>query len=167
MLIKISNLTVGEHHFSFDERIENIDLGEPFIGNFKTFITLHKLHNQLILDSHSEFKAKFECDRCGTSFIAELETEYEMVYLMNEVPQDTDAINVVYLSHDAANINIKNDLREFAILSIPMKKLCKEDCKGLCFRCGRDLNKDECNCTEPGTDPRWQKLIDLKSNFKK
>lgn len=166
MLIKISNLTAGEYHFNFDERIEKIDLGDPFIGNFKTFITLNKLHNQLILDSRSELTAQFECDRCGIEFTRELESEYEMVYLMNEEPQDTEAINVTYLSHDAVNIDIKNDLREFAILSIPMKKLCKEDCKGLCYRCGGDLNKNECSCTVSEIDPRWQKLIDLTSNLK-
>ena len=59
---------------------------------------------------------------------------------MNEQPAETESINVNYLSRDADNIDISNDVREFALLSVPMKKLCSEDCKGLCFKCGKDLN---------------------------
>lgn len=161
MVIKISNLVEGEHYYNFDEKIEKIDLGEPFFGNFKSDIKVSKLHDQIILDSHTVLQAKFECDRCGTEFIADLMSEYEMVYLMNEVPEETDSLNVAYLSSEATKIDIKNDLREFAILSIPMKKLCKDDCKGLCYSCGGDLNKGECTCSEPEIDPRWQKLIDF------
>lgn len=162
MVIKISNLAEGEHRFNFNESIKSIELELPFFGNFQSAIVLNKLHDQIILDSHTKVCAKFECDRCGTDFTTELENDYEMVYLMNETPADTDALNVAYLPHDAAVIDIKNDLREFAILSIPMKKLCREDCKGLCYRCGGDLNKGECTCKEPEMDPRWEKLIDLK-----
>jgi uncharacterized protein len=163
MIIKISNLVEGEHHFSFDESIKAIQLEEPFFGNFRTEIKLNKLHNQLILDSHTSIQAKFECDRCGNEYTTVLENEYEMVYLMNEIPEESEAINVVYLNPDAVKIDIKDDLREFAILSIPMKKLCKEDCLGLCYKCGGDLNKGECQCSEPEIDPRWQKLIELKN----
>lgn len=165
MIIKISNLLEGEHYFNFDENVQKLELEEPFFGNFSTDVKLTKLHNQIILDSHTKINARFECDRCGTEFETLLENDYEMVYLMNEVPEESEAINVVYLPADAVTINIKNDLREFAILSIPMKKLCKRDCKGLCYRCGGDLNKNECNCSNAEIDPRWQKLIDLKNNI--
>lgn len=165
MIIKISNLLEGKHYFNFVENVQKLELEEPFFGNFSTDVKLTKLHNQIILDSHTKINARFECDRCGTEFETLLENDYEMVYLMNEVPEESEAINVVYLPADAVTINIKNDLREFAILSIPMKKLCKRDCKGLCYRCGGDLNKNECNCSNAEIDPRWQKLIDLKNNI--
>lgn len=165
MIIKISNLAEGEHEFSFEESINKIELEEPFFGNFHTDVTLTKLHDQMILDAHTQVYAKFECDRCGNEFTTELENDYEMVYLMNEVPVDSESINIAYLSHDASFINIKNELREFAILSIPMKKLCKPDCKGLCYKCGGDLNRAECMCPDEKIDPRWEKLLDLKKNI--
>lgn len=165
MIIKISNLVDGEHHFSFEESVKKIELDEPFFGNIKTDIILNKLHNQIILDSHSSVQAKFECDRCGNEFTTILDNDYEMVYLMNETPEESEALNIAYLSPDEASIDIKSDLREFAILSIPLKKLCQEDCKGLCYKCGGDLNKEECKCSEAEIDIRWQKLIDLKNNI--
>lgn len=163
MIIKISNLVEGEHEFSFEESVKKIDLGEPFFGNFHTNVSLNKLHDQIILDANTRVPAKFDCDRCGCEFTTELENEYEMVYLMNEIPVDSEAINIAYLPHNSTSINIKNELREFAILSIPMKKLCKHDCKGLCYKCGGDLNKGECKCTKAEIDPRWEKIIDLKN----
>jgi uncharacterized protein len=166
MIIKISNLVEGKHEFSFDESIKKIELEDPFFGNFHSDVVLNKLHDQLIVEVHTTVNAKFECDRCSTEFSAILKNDYVMVYLMNESPVDTEALNVAYLRHDAATINLKNDLKEFAVLSVPMKKLCNTDCKGLCYRCGGDLNKGECTCKEPKIDPRWQKLIDLKKNIK-
>jgi len=46
-----------------------------------------------------------------------------------------------------------------------MKKLCKEDCKGLCPRCGKNLNEDNCICTEKEIDPRWEPLEKLRNKL--
>lgn len=165
MIIKISNLNEGEHNFVFEDKVDKLDLDNPFYGKFKTSLRLNKLHDQLILEVVSDFKVKFECDRCGSDFKSSLESEYKMVYLMNEQPAETESINVNYLSRDADKIDISNDVREFALLSVPMKKLCKEDCKGLCYKCGKDLNTEQCICKEEVIDPRWKPLINLKDKL--
>jgi uncharacterized protein len=165
MIIKISNLSEGEHNFVFENKIDVLELDEPFYGNYKSDVILQKLHDQLIVSVSSEFKVKFECDRCGTEFKSSLRSDYKMIYLMNEAPEETDSINVSYLSRDADKINIKSDVREFALLSIPMKKLCKEDCKGLCFKCGKDQNKEQCACKTDEIDPRWKPLMNLKDKL--
>lgn len=165
MIIKISNLSEGEHNFVFENKIDVLELDEPFYGNYKSDVILQKLHDQLIVSVSSEFKVKFECDRCGTEFKSSLRSDYKMIYLMNEAPEETDSINVSYLSRDADKINIKSDVREFALLSIPMKKLCKEECKGLCFKCGKDLNKEQCACKTDEIDPRWKPLMNLKDKL--
>ena len=165
MIIKISNLSQGEHNFVFEDKIDYLDLDKPFYGKYKSFVTLNKLHDQLILSVTSDFKVKYECDRCGTEFKSSLKSDYKMIYLMNEEPEETDSINVSYLSRDADKIDIKSDVREFALLSIPMKKLCKEDCKGLCYKCGKDLNKEQCTCSAEEIDPRWKPLINLKDKL--
>ena len=51
------------------------------------------------------------------------------------------------------------------ILSMPMKELCSEDCRGLCPRCGKDLNDGECGCAEE-IDPRLAKLAEILDSFK-
>ncbi len=165
MIIKISNLNIGEHNFVFEDKVDVLDLDKPFYGKYKSSVTLNKLHDQLILTVSSDFKVKYECDRCGTEFKSLLKSDYQMIYLMNEAPEDTDSLNVAYLNRDADKIDIKTDVREFALLSVPMKKLCKEDCKGLCHKCGTDLNKEQCSCKHDDIDDRWKPLMILKDKF--
>lgn len=165
MIIKISNLSEGTHEFVFEDKVSKINLSGPFYGSYKSVVVLNKLHDQLILSVNSFFKAKFECDRCANEFKTKMTSDYKMVYLMNEEPAETSSLNVNYLSRDAVKIDLTNDVREFALLSVPMKKLCAEDCKGLCAKCGTDLNKNKCSCTVNEVDPRWKPLIDLKEKL--
>ena len=165
MIIKISNLSEGEHDFVFEDKVDVLDLDKPFYGKYKSSIILNKLHDQLILSVRSDFKVKYECDRCGTEYKSSLKSNYKMIYLMNEAPEETDSINVSYLIRDADKIDITADVREFVLLSIPMKKLCKEKCKGLCYKCGKDLNKEQCSCNTEEIDPRWKPLMNLKDKL--
>ncbi len=48
----------------------------------------------------------------------------------------------------------------------PMRVLCKEDCKGLCSRCGADLNVSPCDCDRTSLDPRMAAISDIFSRFK-
>ncbi|HYN22371.1 MAG TPA: DUF177 domain-containing protein, partial [Thermoanaerobaculia bacterium] len=50
-------------------------------------------------------------------------------------------------------------------LNVPMKPLCRPDCRGLCPLCGADLNAGMCSCEERSEDPRWAGLAALKSRF--
>jgi uncharacterized protein len=165
MVIKITNLSQGAHEFTFEESVENLGLEKPFYGKAKSSVVLNKLHDQLIVFVTSDFKVKFECDRCGVEYKSTLKSDYKMVYLMNEAPEETDSIYVSYLNRDADKIDLKNDIREFALLAIPMKHLCKEDCKGLCYKCGANLNFEQCKCSNAEIDPRWKPLMNLKDKL--
>lgn len=61
---------------------------------------------------------------------------------------------------------LEDVLREQVLLSLPARTLCREDCKGLCPRCGRDLNSETCDCDTTPVDPRWSALSDLASRMK-
>jgi len=52
------------------------------------------------------------------------------------------------------------------LLTIPLRFICDEDCRGLCAGCGANLNREECRC-EASVDPRLQKLKDLKDKFRR
>jgi uncharacterized protein len=51
-------------------------------------------------------------------------------------------------------------------LSLPVKTLCKPDCKGLCPRCGENRNSQACHCDEGPNDPRWEALAGLRGRIK-
>ncbi len=56
-------------------------------------------------------------------------------------------------------------LREQVLLTLPVRTLCLPDCKGLCPRCGRNLNNEACTCEGAPTDQRWSALSDLRSRL--
>jgi uncharacterized protein len=97
------------------------------------------------------------CDRCGLP----TETEYKLSLEKSLAPEiegeDSDSIIPVP--------NMKLDLEELVyseiLLSLPMKHLCREDCKGICLNCGKNLNEGNCNCNKREVDPRLQALADL------
>lgn len=165
MMIKISNLKEGIHDFEFSEEVGKIDLGEPFIGNVLVKVELNKLSNQIVIKADIKVHANFECDRCTASYDEILESNYEMVYLTDSRHEHGDDLNVVYLTPDADKIILDEDVRDYALLSVPMKKLCREDCKGLCPVCGKDLNEGSCNCIIENIDAKWQPLVELKNKI--
>jgi len=165
MIIKIANLSEGVHELSFDEKVPDIGIEEPFFGKCKVDINLAKSHSQIVLNANMTLTANYECDRCSREFIAEVRTNYQMVYLFGNEPEENDNINLSFLPHDADKIDITKDVRDYALLAVPMKRLCKEDCKGLCIKCGKDLNEEQCSCKNEITDDRWKPLIDLKNKL--
>ena len=59
-------------------------------------------------------------------------------------------------------LDLTEAVRQCALLTSPMKPLCKDDCAGLCPVCGRNL-KEQCDCRAEAIDPRWSKLAKLAS----
>lgn len=166
MHIKINNLNEGTHLYTISEPIENVGLTEPFFDELKLNLILEKVHNQLILETKFKVRAHFECDRCMEEFDSNLESNYKIIYLFgNQTTENDEAVNVTYLPLDTSEIVLDNDIRDYAILSIPMKKLCKEDCLGLCPTCGKNLNEGLCNCNSVFQDLRWKKLEELKKKI--
>jgi len=58
-------------------------------------------------------------------------------------------------------LNLTEAIRQYALLAIPMKPLCRPDCAGLCPNCGHNLNQGSCGCLSQRVDPRWSKLRNL------
>lgn len=165
MIIKISGLKNGKHTYVFEGKTEKLEIEDPVNGEFKADVVLNKIDNQIILDVSTNTKANFICDRCNEEFQQEIGNSYKMVYVLESVENDKDELDITYLAHETDKIDLSDDVRDYIILSIPMKKLCKEDCKGLCIKCGKNLNEGPCECKEDEIDDRWKSLLDLKNKL--
>jgi uncharacterized protein len=168
MKIKISNLANGKYDYLFEGEISKIDIGEPYKGEFRTEVVLSKFDNQIILDSKTNINAELTCDRCNTIYNSVITSNYRMVYLLQkiDVEEEGDSGEIKFIHPDTDKIDIKNDVRDYAVLAVPMKRLCKEDCKGLCYKCGKNLNEGPCNCEKKEIDPRWEPLLEMKNKDK-
>jgi uncharacterized protein len=58
-------------------------------------------------------------------------------------------------------LDLTEAVRQYALLALPMKLLCRQDCAGLCPTCGRNLNQGACDCPPKGLDPRFSRLGNL------
>jgi len=67
--------------------------------------------------------------------------------------------------YQEGGLALEDVLREQVLLTLPVRTLCRTDCKGLCPRCGRNLNNEACTCEGATTDQRWSALSDLRSRL--
>jgi uncharacterized protein len=97
-----------------------------------------------------------ECRRCLTDVRAAVNDEIQAVF----APQgDEDAVDPDVFIYDPAEreIDLRPALRELWLLSAPRFASCREDCRGLCPSCGKNLNAGPCDCP-PAHDSRWDTL---------
>ena len=85
--------------------------------------------------------------------------------LFTEDPEADDDPDAYRLTPDATEVDVTAAVREELLLVVPRYGLCREDCRGLCPRCGQDLNAGPCGCP-PAADPRWQALQSLKDKLR-
>ena len=168
MEIKFNNFSSGIHNFEFIEKVENLELDEGFSGDLVVNCKMDKSSHQIVLFCDVNVKGNFECDRCTVEYEQDLNNTFEVVYIFSESGEeknDEENINVHYISSDADKISIREEVIDFTLLAVPFKKLCAEDCKGLCPKCGNDLNTEECKCEKDTTNPVWEPLMKLKDKL--
>ena len=101
-----------------------------------------------------------ECSRCGAAFSYKLTLPFQEIYSSQDMPPDESGEQDKH-SFSGAGIDLTPEALRALFAEMPMKPLCREDCRGLCSQCGVDLNLEQCSCTALELDPRWEKLRDI------
>ena len=98
------------------------------------------------------------CDRCAVEFDRKIEFPIDVVLVTELASEENEDEWVFPLEGDSADLD--DIVRTVFVLNLDSKLLCKEDCKGLCPRCGKNLNEGPCNCQKE-LDPRFAALKQL------
>ena len=98
------------------------------------------------------------CDRCASSFDRDVHIPIDVVLVTEMANEENEDEWVFPLEGDSADLD--DIVRTVFVLNLDSKLLCKEDCKGLCHRCGKNLNEGPCNCQKE-LDPRFAALKQL------
>ena len=98
------------------------------------------------------------CDRCATEFDREIEFPLDVVLVTELANEENEDEWVFPLEGDSADLD--DIVRTVFVLNLDSKLLCKEDCQGLCCRCGKNLNDGPCSCQKE-LDPRFAALKQL------
>jgi len=102
------------------------------------------------------------CDRCAEPAEISLRHEFEEYDALEDEPEAEMGEPLLRLCGGELELNAGLLLWEQFLMALPVKPLCAEQCKGLCPRCGQNLNTGACDCDKDGHDPRLAVLRTLK-----
>ena len=169
MKINLREIEAGETEFNFQVSPEEMDLFSPeveFLEVVETRVRVTGSEKQHLLDTSIETKAQCKCSRCLEPVSLPLRADFKLILKScgpfakaPETPSEEE--DLVLVADSDSSFDITERVRGAIILSLPLKPLCREDCRGLCPHCGVNLNLKTCQCGEQKLDPRWSKLKEL------
>ncbi len=182
--MKIAVSELEQETLEFDVALEagSIDFGEEAeqVGPLKTsgraeVIHEHRGPKDVVADIRlvGRFEGQFEtpCARCLEPVEVPLSGEFDLIFRPAAADADpaersisAPETEIGYYQEDS--LLLEDVLREQVLLSLPARTLCKDDCKGLCPRCGKNRNLEACSCDEGPSDPRWEALQGLRGKVK-
>ena len=129
---------------------------------------IHKDKQKFRLVGGVKTTLEMPCSRCLEPFTVDVDASFDLRYQplaeqthsAGEHEVKADDVDAAFYEND--EIDLGQLMEEQFLLSLPMKPLCSDDCKGLCATCGTNLNKAACNCTTQWEDPRLAALKALK-----
>lgn len=127
---------------------------------------LLRTQRSILVKCRLNTEIELTCSRCLNTFQHPLTLNFEEEYLPTvdvasgvPLPVSEEAVFTIDEHHI---LDITEAVRQYALLAIPMKPLCTDDCAGLCQNCGQNLNQGRCDCPVQDIDPRWSKLTGLR-----
>jgi uncharacterized protein len=181
MFLDIRELELHPVDFAEELQPDVLDLGEdirqrtPLKATGRAeLVEEHHGKHKVIKDIRvrGRIAAGFEltCARCLEPVSQELDREFELLYRPLGVDAGRDEISVTEAEaeigyYQGEGLLLEDVLREQVLLALPLKVTCREDCKGLCLHCGKNLNQEQCSCTAPLEDPRWEALKEIRGRL--
>jgi uncharacterized protein len=146
-----------------DLETEFAELTEPVEFNGK----LRKKDLRAEIEGEILTVVNLSCDRCLSKVQEELEIGFENAFVKpenytddQEIELEIKDLEVSILEDD--RIDLREIAREQILLALPNRVYCRENCLGLCEKCGANLNQTDCKCKKDDVDPRWSALEKLK-----
>ena len=147
----------NEITFAFSFTLEADFPGAAFQSPFSVSGKVRSMDGYMEMEAHADGKYKTFCDRCAIELERELSVAItKPVVRPGDLTEDADPDD--YIVAEGKSIDVGREIEEELILSFPTKHLCREDCLGLCQRCGKDLNEGPCGCVTKEINPIWEKI---------
>ena len=164
--INVSQLLKSPIGSTRDYRVDDITEITESESRIQGEVTLIRTDRGILVKGTLQTEVELACSRCLSSFACPLTLHIEEEYFPTTdimtgapvlLPDEPGCFTI-----DEHNIlDLTEAVRQYALLAIPMKPLCQEDCAGLCPGCGCNLNQESCNCPAKPIDPRWSELSKL------
>jgi len=181
MLIRVRELEL--RNLEFDENFQPgaIEFGPEFrqIGPLHSagraeLVVEHRGHHQDVEDirlvGNVEARLEFSCARCLEPVGQDVDRDFDLIYRPQGVDRRAEEVSISEAEteigyYQGEGLLLEDALREQVLLATPVRALCRDDCKGLCPQCGRNLNVEQCQCEQHPSDPRWEALAEIKKKL--
>jgi uncharacterized protein len=167
MFISVEQLQ--QHRVKFDEafppgqvdfRMEGLCQVEPLKVKGEASLIVNEIDVKGQLGTVMEMA----CARCLEPTRHMVDVKFDLSYRplgtiarAEEFQVPVDEVDIGF--YHGAGLQLEDVVKEQVLLALPMKIICKADCRGLCVHCGKNLNRESCDCHEQPVDPRWDGLI--------
>lgn len=129
-------------------------------------MTIYKDKERFRLAGRVTTTLELACSRCVEPYLLPVDQAFDLRYVPQKDAGDfaereigVDDMSVAF--YEEESIDVRQLLEEQFFLALPMKPLCRSDCRGLCGKCGTNLNQTACGCTDVWVDPRLEALKTL------
>jgi uncharacterized protein len=171
MLLAVREMEL--HPVRFDVRIkpgviefeDELRQASPIVSQGEAVLLSDMLGEIRVMGS-LEVDMEAPCDRCLELASYPIRTRFDLLYQPNSpefAPEEHLAKDEIEIGfYDGDGLELDDILLEQIVLALPMQKVCKPDCKGICPTCGQNRNLAVCTCQVRPSDDRWAALQSLK-----
>jgi len=167
MKLRLGGIEEGPRRIKLREDPQTLDLNWKD-GHFRSPIQFEleilRRGDRFFAQGEITTQVDAKCSRCLREFTLPLKAPFKLIIKFRSQGSIVDSAeeDFLLLSPRAETFDIGERVRQLILLALPLKPLCRPDCRGLCPICGKDLNEGECNCRGKAPDSRWEKLKSLK-----
>jgi uncharacterized protein len=169
VFLSIRELEVRKRRFDLEFPAGEIDFGDDQLkqaGALHTEGEAELLNNtlgEIRVRGRLAVEMEAACDRCLEPVRIPLSSEFDLFYRPApgcDTPHDLaiDEGEAEIGFYEGAGIELSEILREYILLSLPMQRICREQCLGICPHCGQNRNSGACRCAPQNVDDRWAAL---------
>lgn len=133
------------------------ELGLTFTGPVKVRGKATNTGDGFLIEVVLSFEYQANCNRCLDPFLDGQQVRFNEEF----IPEFKRKPGDLAFGFQGENIDLTACIEEQVMLALPMKFLCREDCRGFCPECGAHLNLGQCTCSESKIDSRFEKLKSL------
>ena len=179
MEIRLEQIEEEGLTFKFEKSVDTFPILAEMVANgeceftapLRTALRALRIGDLVEIDGDIETSVRLPCSRCLQHFETPLNSSFALTYIQQtadvmediepqEVELSAEDMGIVYFRGE--KINLKDAIQEQVVMEFPLRPLCKLDCKGLCPKCGEDMNEDPCDCDQRPSPGKFAVLKNLK-----
>ena len=172
MFFNVRDLEVRKAHFDVTISEGEIDYVEGLwqTGPLEAEGTAELLGNtlgEIRVRGRLKVTMEAECDRCLEKARFPIASDFDLFYRPSDIGPSGEEVAISAAEsevgfYEGEGVELKEVLREYILLAMPMQRVCQEACLGICPVCGQNRNVRACDCTPATVDDRWSALKDFK-----